>query len=190
MGMTGQHRGHRGAFRDREGGAVLVEFAVVLPLLLMIVFGIISFGIVFHHKLSLGDGAREAARYGATLPVTNFASAGNPMHEWLDVIAARAIADAGGVLDPGVPNRTICVAYVHVYPNGGPAIDSTQQRSEIGGSINYAAAPCFADGRPDDERRVQVQLGRDTDLIFILGSKTVSLSGASVSRFEASLVSS
>ena len=61
MGMTGQRRGHRGAFRDREGGAVLVEFALVLPLLLMLVFGIISFGIVFHHKLSLGDGARFRA---------------------------------------------------------------------------------------------------------------------------------
>ena len=188
MGMTGQRRGHRDAFRDREGGAVLVEFALVLPLLLMLVFGIISFGIVFHHKLSLGDGAREAARYGATLPVTNFASAGSPMHEWLDEIANRAVTDAGGVLVPGVPNRTICVAYVH--PNGTAAIDTTQQRSEIGGSINYAASACFADGRPNDERRVQVQLGRDTDLIFILGSKTVSLSGESVSRFEASLVSS
>jgi hypothetical protein len=188
MGMTCRRRRYPTVSQDSDDGAVLVEFALVLPLLLMIIFGIISFGIVFHHKLSLGDGAREAARYGATLPVTNFATSGDPMAQWLDEIAARAVADAGGVLDPGVPNRTICVAYVH--PAGTAPVDSTRQRTEIGTSINYANAPCFADGRPSDERRVQVQLGRDTDLIFILGSKTMSITAESVSRFEASLVSS
>lgn len=151
----------------------------------MLVFGIISFGIIFHHKLSLGDGAREAARYGATLPVTNFGS----MDQWLDAIAARAIADATGSLDADAPNRAICVAYV--YPDGTAAIDQTKRRTENGTSIAYTpAAMCFNDGRPNDERRVQVQLGRDVSLVVILASKTISLSGQSVSRFEASLISS
>lgn len=188
MGMAGQRRGHLAVFPDREVGAAAVEFAIVLPLLVMIVFGIISFGIIFHHKLSLGDGAREAARYGATLPVTNFATAGDPMAQWLDTIAARAIADATGSLDPGIPNRTICVAYVH--PDGTSGVDSTRQRSEIGASITYATTPCFNDGRPNDERRVQVRLGRDADFMVVLASKTIPLSAESVSRFEASLVSS
>ncbi len=188
LGKTRQHRGHLNVFRDRDDGAAAVEFAIVLPLLVMLVFGIISFGIIFHHRLSLGDGAREAARYGATLPVTNFASAGDPMQVWLDAIAARAIADATGSLDPGVPNRTICVSYV--YPDGTSGVDSTRRRTEVGGSISYATTPCFNDGRPNDERRVQIQLGRDFDFVVILASKTISLSAESVSRFEASLVSS
>lgn len=188
MGKRGQCRGHIGVLHDREDGAAAVELAVVLPLLVMMIFGIISFGFIFHDKLSLSDGAREAARFGATLPVTNFASSGVPMEEWLDVIAARAVADATGSLDPGVPNRTICVAYVH--PDGTAGVDSTKRRTEIGTSIAYANVPCFDDGRPNDERRVQVQLGRDIDFVVILASRTISLSAESVTRFEASLVSS
>ena len=186
--MRGPRRGNLGVFYHREDGAATVEFAVVLPLFVMMIFGIVSFGFIFHDKLSLGDGAREAARFGATLPVTNFASSGAPMEEWLDAIAARAVADATGSLDPGVPNRMICVAYVH--PDGTAGVDSTKRRTEIGTTIEYANVPCFDDGRPNDERRVQIQLKRDTEFVVILASRTVSLTAESVSRFEASLVSS
>jgi Flp pilus assembly protein TadG len=49
----------------REGGASAVEFALIVPVLLMLVFGIIGFGIIFAQQLSLGNSARQAARYGA-----------------------------------------------------------------------------------------------------------------------------
>lgn len=48
----------------REDGAAAVEFALILPVLLVVVFGIISFGIIFAQELSLGNGARQGARYG------------------------------------------------------------------------------------------------------------------------------
>lgn len=48
----------------RDEGAATVEFALVAPIFLMLVFGIISFGIVFAQDLALGNGAREAARSG------------------------------------------------------------------------------------------------------------------------------
>lgn len=48
----------------REHGAAAVEFALVLPILLLVVFGIISFGILFAQQLSLGNGARQGARLG------------------------------------------------------------------------------------------------------------------------------
>jgi Flp pilus assembly protein TadG len=38
--------------------------ALVLPILLMLVFGIIQFGMVFAQKLALSNAAREAARLG------------------------------------------------------------------------------------------------------------------------------
>jgi hypothetical protein len=50
---------------DREGGATLVEFAVVLPLLLVLVFGIIEFGWAFAQVNDVRHGAREAARLAA-----------------------------------------------------------------------------------------------------------------------------
>lgn len=51
--------------RDREEGAALVEFAFVLPFLLLIVLGIVEFGWVFGNHLDVRHGAREAARLAA-----------------------------------------------------------------------------------------------------------------------------
>ena len=48
--------------RRRHDGASAVEFALVAPLFIILVFGVISFGIVFAQDLALGNGAREAAR--------------------------------------------------------------------------------------------------------------------------------
>jgi Flp pilus assembly protein TadG len=50
----------------RERGATLVEAAVVFPLLFLILFALVEFGMAFKDSLSVGHGAREAARAGAT----------------------------------------------------------------------------------------------------------------------------
>ena len=53
---------HRGLARNRDNGAAAVEFALVMVPLIMLVFGIISFGMFFAQKLALTNGARQAAR--------------------------------------------------------------------------------------------------------------------------------
>jgi len=47
-----------------QRGAAAVEFALVLPVLLLVVFGVIDFGIVMAQKASLANAARTGARYG------------------------------------------------------------------------------------------------------------------------------
>jgi Flp pilus assembly protein TadG len=47
-----------------QRGAAAVEFALVLPILLLVVFGIINFGIVLAQKSSLANAVRAGARYG------------------------------------------------------------------------------------------------------------------------------
>jgi Flp pilus assembly protein TadG len=54
----------RAARRRDESGAAAVEFALVVPFLLLIVFGIIVYGMVFAQSLSLSNSARQAARSG------------------------------------------------------------------------------------------------------------------------------
>ncbi len=48
-----------------ERGASAVEFALVMPLLLMLLFGIISTGMTFSDHLAATNATREGARYGA-----------------------------------------------------------------------------------------------------------------------------
>ena len=49
---------------DKEDGAVLVEFALVIGLLLLIVFGTIEMGLAFRDWLSMTSATREGARVG------------------------------------------------------------------------------------------------------------------------------
>lgn len=52
---------HRGG-RQKEAGAALVEFALILPLLLVLLFGIIEAAWAFNQQLEVRHGAREGAR--------------------------------------------------------------------------------------------------------------------------------
>ncbi|MGH8990120.1 MAG: TadE/TadG family type IV pilus assembly protein [Acidimicrobiia bacterium] len=48
-----------------ERGASLVEFALVLPVLVILLFGIIDFGFAFNSYIEVRSGAREGARLAA-----------------------------------------------------------------------------------------------------------------------------
>ncbi|MSO79703.1 MAG: pilus assembly protein [Acidimicrobiia bacterium] len=68
-------RGRRG-----EQGSALVELAVVLPILLMLVFGMVEFGIAFNDNIALRQGVREAARQGAVGNMGPTFTTGAPCH--------------------------------------------------------------------------------------------------------------
>lgn len=70
-----------------ERGAAAVEFALILPLLVMLVFGIVQFSIVYNRTQGLHAAAREGARL-ASLPSTT-----------VDEIEARVEKALMGVLD-------------------------------------------------------------------------------------------
>ena len=49
----------------REHGQAMVEFVIVLPILCVLLFGIVQFGITFNHYLTLTDSVRAGARAAA-----------------------------------------------------------------------------------------------------------------------------
>lgn len=48
-----------------QSGAATVEFALIVPILILLVFGIIQFGIAFNNQLAITHAAREGARLAA-----------------------------------------------------------------------------------------------------------------------------
>ncbi|MCX7682454.1 MAG: pilus assembly protein, partial [Anaerolineae bacterium] len=52
--------------KERRKGQALVEFALILPLVLLMLFGVIEFGRIFHAWLTVEHSARQGARYAVS----------------------------------------------------------------------------------------------------------------------------
>ena len=63
--MQCSRRTHSACARRRECGAILVEFALVLPIMALVIFGMLEFGMGLNNKSALQQGTREAARQGS-----------------------------------------------------------------------------------------------------------------------------
>jgi hypothetical protein len=61
-----------------EEAAALIEFAVALPLLVVLVIGIFDFGGAFNLKQELNNAAREGAGFGAIQPTNDLLNSGTP----------------------------------------------------------------------------------------------------------------
>lgn len=146
-------------------------------MLLAFLLGTVTVGTAYDQSISMNNAARESSRYGAVRSVED------DLVGWLETVADVAVASATGELDSGVAGQYVCVAYV--YPNGTSSDDQTVRLVEQGGSRTVQTGQtCFSDGRPADERRVQVQLTRDTDIEAVIFSQTITLNANSVTRFE------
>lgn len=160
-----------------DRGSVLLEFGLAIPILVSLILGGISTGLAYDTNNSLNNGAREAARFAATLPV----DAG--LGPWLNEVADVAIGSTSGQMEATVPDQALCVAYV--YPDGTDADDQTVSMIETGGSRALSTGmPCFGDGRPDDERRIQIVLERTAEIEAAFFSHDITLEASSVVRFE------
>lgn len=77
----------------REEGQSMVEFALVLPVLMLIIIGIIEFGFLFSGYLALSNASREAVRT-VSLGET-------------DVVAIQRAKDVAMTLNPSKMNVSI-----------------------------------------------------------------------------------
>ncbi len=56
--------------RDQRRGQALAEFAIVIPVFMLVLGGVIQFGIFFWDQNTLNQIARDAGRYAATVECT------------------------------------------------------------------------------------------------------------------------
>jgi hypothetical protein len=74
----------------RQDGAAAVEFALLLPLLILLLFGFIQFGTAFNTRIQATNAAREAARL-AVVGIDNFGDLGGGDSFW------EVVRDQAGV---------------------------------------------------------------------------------------------
>jgi Flp pilus assembly protein TadG len=169
---AGRRRGD--GFVSGDGGAVLVEFALVFPLLAFLTFGIFGAGIVLNQRLSVTQAGREGARYGATIPIDQCTPTTNCSGlNWAQLVQAVTAERSASA----VSTSNICVALV-----SGPGTAPVA----IGPSFTTAGgtAPCYVDNSSDTGRRVQVKVSLGTEIEAGITTFPVTLDAQALTRFE------
>jgi len=113
-----KRRPARKAPRDR--GAAAVEFALLLPLLALLVFGIVDFGRALNAQITLTQAAREGARMaalGEPNVVSSTQAAATGLSPVSVTVTSCPVGAAAGV------NATVQVSYTFTFltPVGGIA---------------------------------------------------------------------
>lgn len=114
---------------NNQKGAALVEFAIVLPLLLMLIFGMIEFSVMLYDKAMITNASREGARSGIVYSFPDPVPTGDIAQKVTDYLQNNLISMGGastwttsvsGVCTgPGAP-LTVTVTYPYnflVLPN-------------------------------------------------------------------------
>ena len=109
------HTGRRGT----EGGAAAVELALVLPLLLLLVFGTIQYGLSFWTLQGGSDIARDAARLSAVGSPAGCAD--------FRAVVRTQVESLNGAGEAATITRT----YVDTSPNGINVGDTVKVRVEF-----------------------------------------------------------
>jgi Flp pilus assembly protein TadG len=110
----------------REDGQTFVEFAIVLPILVLLVFGIAQFGLAFRNYLAITDAARVGARAAAvkrtSAPCTaarNAIQSAVSTTQWTQ-ISSRITCNAG----PNVGDQ-IKITIAYPYSIGLPGVSAS-----------------------------------------------------------------
>ena len=105
-----------------ERGAALVEFALVLPLLLVLLFGMVAFGKAFNYWI---DGTHLSSE-GARWAVVNKNPGSGTLQEYIQQQADTPELQSGGTGSVGTPLQ-VCIS----FPNG---------TADVGDPVNVSAS--------------------------------------------------
>lgn len=176
----------RGRLTDR--GASLVEFAFVLPLLTVLLFGLFTGGLTLSRQNSVKNAAREATRFGAILP--DFPEAGDSNPAALAELYGQVVVGASGDLRAGTQGRVICVAMINesddwwweIYEETDSLHDSGDEED-----VTVVDPRCTKDFDPSvgsGTSRIWVSTSRKSEIDAIFFQIPVNLQSFSMSRYE------
>jgi hypothetical protein len=169
-------RGEQHRARTADKGAALVEMAFTITLLVMLLIGVVTSAIALGQDNSIENAAREASRFGATLP-------GGGTLIWFTDVRDVARGAATGDLDVSVPNEEICVAFIKSDDSATHVIDDGGAPSPL--VVDSGSCPGFDDGRSgNNEPRVNVVTQRDSEIDAVIFSTDVTLRGQASARYE------
>jgi Flp pilus assembly protein TadG len=157
-----------------ERGASLVEFALILPVLAAITFGMLSAGVVYNHKMDVTHASREGARYGATVPAAQCTPTSNCGGlTWADLVQSVVAERSFG--DVTATDSQVCVALV----TGANSVYSPSSSYSTDGTT------CYDDGGADTGERVHVKITKTGDKInAVLFRANVTLTSKATAKFE------
>jgi Flp pilus assembly protein TadG len=130
-------------FVRSESGAELIEFALTLPLLLLIVLGIMEFGLLFREYEVVTNAAREGARVAILPSYTN----ADVILRVDDYLTTAGLILARATVAPGAPVPTpigaVCISMVPVtvtYQHPVPFLSGIMTYFGTGiGTVNLTA---------------------------------------------------
>jgi Flp pilus assembly protein TadG len=135
--MAKDTSGRRGLRRrEKETGAVLVEFALVVPLLFLILFGIIDFSLVMFSYISVRQGTSAGAREAAVIGTTTLSAQSCTM---APLTTSGASTDATNLL---------CYTKNHIGLNQSKARVSIWFSTTGCNSASGQPQPCYSAGVP------------------------------------------
>jgi Flp pilus assembly protein TadG len=178
--------GTHGSGRRSERGAAAVEFALVVPLLLVLLFGTVTAGMAYSDHLGITNAVREGARFGSAMPYQQAA----PLPvitpaQWADSIRTRVqqvYFNAGS----SITTDQICVKLVDSTDTGvtGASALGTQCGVEPTLPSGMTTGSCVVKvwvSRPES-----IQLVIAPTLSFNIGAKSVSYYGLTTGSCAAS----
>jgi TadE-like protein len=115
--------GARPRLNEGERGAALVEFVLVLPLVLLLLFGMVDFGKAFNYWNDETHLANEAARQ-AVVNRCPSCSSGQKINDWIRTEADSAELRNGGTQSVSSPGLNVCIWFPkNTDPSDDPVRD-------------------------------------------------------------------
>ena len=179
--------------KGKERGATLVEFALILPVFLMLLFGMITVGLALNDKQQMTHATREGARYAATVAAgqsfdldgdgtPNEASDGETWAQVVRSVVRERSVDTLG--DAG-----ICVSLVEGNVGAVVGGDSRYSTKVVSG----IPQPCIENQSypttPNDAgRRVQITATKNATIdLVVFGAYDVTMDVEATAKSESNL---